>query len=155
MWNKLKFAVPVMTAILFLGSGTLKAQAGFGFRAGVTADPNQFHFGFHAQTDPLVSHLVFRPNLEIGVGDNVTTIAGNIEFAYKIPLPHSPFAAYIGAGPALDVYRYGSSRGNDTHTGGGFNVLVGLEHRSGLFGEVKVGAIDSPSFKFTVGFTFK
>jgi len=151
MPKKLRFAVPVAAAILFLASSNLMAQAGFGFRAGATADPDQFHFGFHVETNPFVSHLTFRPNLEIGLGSGVTTIAANIEFAYKIHLSKSPFSVYLGAGPALDVYHY-SDR---THTGGGFNVLAGLEHRSGLFGEVKVGAIDSPSFKFTVGFTFR
>jgi len=154
MREKMRNMVPVMLMI-FLISGSLKAQTGFGFRAGVTADPNQFHFGAHVVTDPLVGNLTFRPNLEIGVGSNATTVAANLEFAYRIPIPKSPCSAYIGAGPALDVYKFSESRGGRTDAGGGFNALVGLEHRDGLFGELKVGALDSPSLKFTIGYTFR
>ncbi len=147
-----KRVFPVLFAIVFLASGSLMAQAGFGFRAGVTADPDQFHFGVHFVTDPLVHNLSFRPNLEIGTGSSRTSIAANLEFAYRIPIPKASFAPYIGAGPALNVYRY---KGGGSDTGGGFNVLLGLEHKNGLFGEVKVGAIDSPEFKFTIGFTVR
>jgi len=143
--------VPLIVAMLFIASGSLMAQAGFGFRAGVTADPDQFHFGVHFVTDPLIKNFTFRPNLEVGVGSDVTTIAANLEFVYKIPIPKASFAPYVGAGPALDIYR----RDGGTDTGGGFNVLLGLEHKNGLFGEVKVGAIDSPEFKFTIGFTVR
>jgi hypothetical protein len=39
--------------------------------------------------------------------------------------------------------------------GGGFNILVGLEHKKGLFTEFKVGFADSPDIKFAVGYVFK
>ena len=149
----LRRAIPVIAAMLFAASGSLMAQTGFGFRAGASADPNQFHFGVHFVTEPVVPNLTFRPNLEVGVGSNVTTTTFNLEFAYRIPIPKASFAPYIGAGPSLNIYRFSGDRG--TSTGGGFNVLLGLEHDSGLFGEVKVGAIDSPEFKFTIGFTVK
>jgi hypothetical protein len=147
-----KMAAHIIVTMLFLASGTLMAQTGFGFRAGVSADPDQFHFGVHFVTNPLMKNFTFRPNLEVGVGSSVTTIAANFEFAYRIPIAKASFAPYIGAGPALDIYRHSE---NGTHTGGGFNVLFGLEHKNGLFGEVKVGAIDSPEFKFTIGFTVR
>lgn len=143
----------IATAVL-LGTGVAMAQQGFGVRAGAGADPDQFHFGVHYATDPLIGALHFRPNLEIGVGSDVTTVAANLEFAYRIPIPKSDLSAYIGAGPALNVYRFDSPRGGNSDTGGGFNILFGLEHNGGLFGEVKIGAIDSPEFKATVGYTF-
>ena len=37
----------------------------------------------------------------------------------------------------------------------GFNVLVGVEQSRGLFFEFKIGAIDSPDFKFGVGYTWR
>ena len=137
-------------------TGRAIAQPRFGLRLGAGADPDQFHFGAHLVTDPLIDRLAFRPNLEIGVGNNLTTIAANFELAYSVPLPKLDSSAYIGAGPALNIYRFGGSqnRSGETDTGGGFNILLGLEHRKGLFGELKVGAIDSPEFKFTIGYTF-
>jgi len=143
----------LFTAVMIcFASASAIAQTGFGLRAGASADPDQFHFGGHYSSEPFISNLVFRPNLEIGVGNDITTIAANFEFAYRFPIPKSELSVYAGAGPSLNVFRLPS---DNSHTGGGFNVLFGLEHKSGLFGEVKVGAIDSPEFKFTVGFTFQ
>jgi len=149
MRKKMRCAIFTVVGMMLLSSGSVMAQSGFGLRAGVTAEPNQFHFGAHYITDPLVKALTFRPNLEIGVGSDVTTFAFNFEFAYSI-IRRSNYSAYVGLGPALNIYDNG-----DTDTGGGLNVLLGVEHRTGLFGEIKVGAFDSPDFKFTVGYTFK
>jgi hypothetical protein len=155
MQNSMRKVFQILTAMICLASGTAMAQTGFGLRAGATADPNQFHFGVHFASDPLVSNLHFRPNLEIGVEHGLILIAANLEFAYRIPVPQKPISAYLGAGPALVVSQFGKSQRHNTDAGGGFNVLVGLEHKKGLFGELKVGAIDSPEFKFTVGYTFR
>jgi hypothetical protein len=155
MRNSIRKIFLILTAMICLASGSAMAQTGFGLRAGVTADPNQFHFGGHFVSDALAGNLNFRPNIEIGVGRDVTTIVANFEFAYRIPVPKKEVSAYLGAGPALVVSRFGKSPRSSTHTGGGFNVLIGLEHKKGLFGEVKAGVIDSPEFKFTVGYTFR
>ena len=100
--------------MMCFASGNLLAQTGFGLRAGVTAEPNQFHFGAHFVSDALISNLTFRPNLEIGVGSDVTTVAANFEFAYRIPIPKTQASAYIGAGPALIVSRFGQPGNRDT-----------------------------------------
>ncbi len=157
MRKKIRWAVQILVALTCFGTGAGMAETAFGLRAGATADPDQFQFGGHLVSDPLIGNLDFRPNLEIGIGSHVTTIAANLEFAYRIPLPKSDLSAYVGAGPALLVYRFGEShnRGGGTDTGGGINLLVGLEHEDGLFGELKVGALDSPEIKFTIGFTFR
>jgi hypothetical protein len=133
------------------------AQQGPGVRAGVSADPDQFIFGGHYDTGPLIEHLSFRPNAEVGVGDNRTTLSVNFEFAYWIPINKKPWSVYVGGGPALLVYHHneGSDNAGHTDTEPGFNLLVGVAHRGGLFAEVKAGLIDSPAVKFTVGYTFR
>lgn len=142
-------------AFVILTSATALAQTGFGVRAGATVDPDQFHFGAHYITDDLLDHLHFRPNLEIGLGSNLTVVAANFEFAYRVRMPDTAASLYIGAGPALNIARFSNDNFSDTDSGGGFNILFGLEHRKGLFGELKVGTVDSPELKFTVGYTFK
>ena len=140
-----------------LAAGTAQAQT-VGIRAGITGDPTQFHFGGHLETEPLVEQLTFRPNVEAGVGDDQTVIAFNVEFAYGIPLRNQPCRVYVGGGPALvlvDRDDDGRGRDDDSDVGGGFNVMVGLEHNRGLFFEFKVGALDSPDVKFTVGYSFR
>ncbi len=128
-----------------------------GVRVGVSGDPDQFYFGGHVETSPLVDHLTFRPNAEIGFGDDETLVSLNFEFAYWIPLRNQPWSVYVGGGPGLvirsfDVPPHGP---DDSDTGGGFNFMIGLQHRRGLFTEFKVGAIDSPTVKFAVGYAFK
>ena len=132
-----------------LGADSAYAQSSAGVRAGVSVNPDQFYFGGHVQTAPLIDRLRFRPNVEIGVGDNVTLVAFNLEFAYMFP-SRQRWHVYAGAGPALN-YLVGS---NSSDLRGGFNILLGLEHREGLFVEMKIGAIDSPNLKFGVGYTF-
>jgi len=120
-----------------------------GVRVGASADPSQFYFGGHAETAPLLDRLRFRPNIEIGLGDDLTIIALNFEFAYRFP-SQTPWNLYAGAGPALNVI----DSDIDTSAEGGFNVLVGVTHAEGLFVEFKVGALDSPGVKVGVGYVF-
>ena len=128
-----------------------------GVRAGVSGSPGQFYAGLHYESEPFVDQLRFRPNIEFGVGDNQTVVALNFEFAYYVPLEGgrrrrpNDWSLYIGAGPALVIDRFT----NNTNTGGGFNILIGAQHRGGFFTELKVGMIDSPGVKFGVGYTFR
>jgi hypothetical protein len=136
--------------VLILSAASVRAQ-GLGVRAGASANPDQFYAGGHYETGELVERLRFRPNVEVGVGDDVTLVALNIEFVYQLPVPVIPnWQFYVGGGPALNIYRFP----NDTEPEGGFNVLAGIEHRSGLFTEAKFGALKSARFKLCVGYTF-
>ncbi len=144
----------VAAVALMVFAASARAQ-GVGVRAGASADPEQFYAGVHFESSELAEHLRFRPNVEVGVGDDVTLVAFNFEFSYRLPpaaLPRSlsMWYLYVGGGPALNIFRFS----NDTRSEGGFNGLVGLAHRRGLFAEAKFGALKSPSFKFGVGYTF-
>ena len=133
-----------------LSASDASAQT-FGVRAGASVDPDQFYFGGHVETDPLAEHIRFRPNVEIGVGNDLTTVAVNLELVYKAPIRRQPWSVYAGGGPAINFY----DTENDSETEGGLNILAGLEHDGGLFFEVKFGLIDSPDVKFGVGYAFK
>jgi hypothetical protein len=97
----------------------------------------------------LVDRLHFRPNIEVGFGDNVTLIALNFEFVYRFQ-SRRPWHIYAGAGPAVNLYNFD---GGD-NTEAGFNILFGAENRRGLFFEMKVGVSQSPDLKFGVGYAF-
>lgn len=130
------------------------AQDG-GIRGGISVDPDQFYFGGHLETAPLVDRLYFRPNIEVGFGDDLTLIAANMEFVYKFTRRRQ-MNLYAGAGPALNIFMFDNSRGdNDSETEAGFNFLVGMETARGLFFEFKIGAMDSPDLKFGVGYTWR
>jgi len=147
----------LVTAVLmgFFFAGSANAQEGVGIRAGVSAKPEQFYFGGHAAFGPVVDKLWFRPNIEIGVGNSITLIALNAEFTYWVPLRKDPWNVYLGGGPAANILTFGPVGGRSTDVRPGFNFLAGIAQRSGLFSEIKIGAIDSPSFKFGIGYTFR
>ena len=73
----------VLIAFLMLSAMAAPAIAQtIGARAGVSVNPEQFYFGAHAETPSLADRLRFRPNVEIGLGDDITIAAFNVEFAY-------------------------------------------------------------------------
>ena len=147
----MRHRIGAMTLAVLLVAAAAQAQVRAGVRAGVSADPDQFFFGGHIETRPLLERLTFRPNVEIGLGDETTVVALNVEFVYSIPLQRKPWRVYFGAGPAANIV---ASNGEDG-VRGGFNILVGAQHAGGLFTELKVGTIDSPDLKFTVGYQFR
>jgi hypothetical protein len=146
----------LLLAIVLLPGSAAAQAGGAGVRAGVSADPDQFFFGGHFDTGRIAGDLSFRPNVEIGVGDDVTTVTGNFEFVYWFPLRGHAASVYAGGGPALVFFSHDRGDGeSDNDVEPGFNLLVGVAHRRGLFGEFKVGLIDSPEIKFTVGYTWR
>jgi hypothetical protein len=131
-----------------------RAQGGIGIRGGVSGDPEQFYVGLHFETAPIVDRLRFRPNVEIGFGDDLTLIALNPEFAYWLPVKSRDWGIYVGGGPAINIYTHDNGD-DDTDVEPGLNFMFGVQHRRGFFTEFKVGAIDSPDFKFAVGYAFQ
>ncbi len=121
-----------------------------GVQAGVSVDPDQFYFGGHIETSPLIDRLRFRPSVDVGIGDG-TTVSGNFEFTYTFP-GGRPWNLYVGGGPAINWYDFDNGRSD---TEGGFNFLVGAKNNRGLFFEAKVGVEGSPELKFGVGYTFR
>jgi hypothetical protein len=147
--NRLHAIFAAGALALLLGATPLSAQT-YGARVGVSASPDQFYFGGHVETPPVVDRLRFRPNIEIGLGDNVTVVGLNFEFAYHFERKNG-WNVYAGGGPALNFI---DSDYFDGGAEGGLNVLLGVQHEGGLFFEVKAGAIDSPNFKVGVGYVF-
>lgn len=140
-----------LLGLVLISSAPAAAQDG-GLRGGLSVDPDQFFFGGHLETSPLIDRLHFRPNIEIGFGDDLTLIAANMEFVYKFPR-RGGWGVYAGGGPALNVYMLDEA--DDSETDAGLNLLIGVEQASGLFFEFKMGLVDSPDFKFGVGWTFR
>jgi len=135
---------------------SVAAAQGPGIRGGVSIDPDQFYFGGHFETGELVDGVHFRPNVEAGLGNDLTLVALNFEFVYKFPRRNG-WRIYAGGGPGVNFYSFdrGPNRDRDTESEAGLNFLIGVEQSSGLFFEFKVGALDSPELKFGVGWTFR
>ncbi len=155
MIRRLALATLLLAGLSLTAPVDANAQESKGVRMGVSNSPGQIYFGGHVETAPLMDNLSFRPNAELGLGGDQYLMAFNLEFAYRIPIQGRPMAAYLGAGPTLNIRSRTNILGaRQTDLVGGFSFLVGMAHRDGLFSELKVGAMDNPGLKFAVGYTF-
>lgn len=125
----------------------------FGVRVGASVDPEQFYFGGHVESEPIYEQLIFRPNIEIGFGDNLTIVGLNGEFVWPFELATAG-SLYAGFGPAINVISVDAGVVSDTTVKPGINFLGGYEFDQGYFVEIKLGAIDSPDLKFGIGYTW-
>lgn len=139
-----------LLATLFLFTASASGQNA-GIQGGLSVDPDQFYFGGHLETSALVDRVHFRPNVEVGLGNDLTLITANMDFVYRFRTNRNGWGLYAGGGPALNIFMVN----DDSNSEAGLNFLVGVQQERGLFVEFKVGAIDSPDFKFGVGWTFR
>ena len=150
--SKLRLTViACLASACLLAAEPAHAQGGFGLRTGISVDPDQFFVGAHVDVGPLLKRLWFRPNLEVGFGNDVTLLSINAELAYWIP-SQGAWRPYVGGGPGLNVY---DRDGSDSETKAGLNLMLGVAHRGGFFVEVKAGVFDSPELKFGFGYSFQ
>lgn len=158
-----------LTALLLLAFGTpgLMAQdneyrtgfRGWGPRLGATLEPDQVHFGVHADLGNFAERIRFQPNFELGFGDDITLMAFNFDAAYRFATNWNVWSPYLGGGVGLNVYSFDTGPLEDeTNTEVGVNLVGGIEKglRNGdrFFIEGKVGLADAPDFKVAVGWTF-
>ena len=136
-----------------------------GVRGASALDPELFMFGAHTQLGPFFNENIFaRPNLEIGFGELTTLLAFNFEGVYRLPLNErtARWSMYAGGGPALNFSHRNfveeTDRGKidfgDLDLDVGFNFLLGIQQREGMFLELKSSAYSLPTIRFIVGYNF-
>jgi hypothetical protein len=132
---------------------------GWGPRLGVTVNPDQFHFGMHLDAGNFAERVRFQPNIEVGVGDHVTTVALNFEAMYRFRKRWDVWTPYAGGGLGLNFFDWDHGYGDSSDTELGVNALGGIEkglsNGDRFFLELKLGLANSPDFKVTVGWTFE
>ena len=147
-FRRILLSLCIFTTFLGLTARPAAAQS-FGVRVGASGDPDQFVFGGHFETKPIVEHITFRPNVEVGLGNDLTVTTFNFDLAYRFA-DWKSWDVYAGGGPALVL----ANNDHHNHTGGGFNIILGMQAHEGLFGEIKAGLMDSPNFKVVIGYAF-
>jgi hypothetical protein len=136
-----------------------------GIRGATSLDPELFLFGVHSQMGPFFSDNVYaRPNFELGFGELTTLAAFNFEGIYRLPVVQrtSRWNIYLGGGPALNWSHRNlneeTDRGKidfgDMSLDVGFNFLLGLQSRDGIFLEMKTSAYSIPTLRFEIGYNF-
>ena len=140
----------LLTTVLCLAA-TGASAGDIGLRAGLTSGPDQFHIGAHTDLGTVLPPLRLVPNVEIGFGDNLTLVSLNGDFIYDFA--GSPFGA--GGEIAMQFWNFDGG-GSDTELGLSAlgNYRLGLSNGKTLLLEIKIGLMDAPDFKATVGYTF-
>lgn len=145
------------TAVAYPGPG--HGAVGWGPRLGLTVNPDQVHFGMHMNFGGFSPGVRFVPNFELGFGDNETLGALNFEANYVFNSSRSQWAPYLGGGVGANFI--GPENGglrdrSDTEVG--MNVVGGIERgissTTSFFAEAKLGLIQAPDLKLTLGWTF-
>jgi hypothetical protein len=138
-----------------------------GIRGATSLDPEMFMFGVHSQLGPFFSeNLYARPNLEFGFGELTTLVGLNFEAVYRLPVVQrtSRWNVYAGGGPALNFSRESFEADadgdrdridfSDLTLDVGFNFLIGIQSRDGMFLELKSTAYSIPTIRFEIGYNF-
>lgn len=150
----------VFAAALLLGllwAGAAAARIPLGVRAGYTHDDgiDQWHVGAHTRFNEVFPNVDVTPGLEFGFGDNVTIITANGDVTYRASeIVGPPWGLHLGGSLSLNYFDWPGD--SDIHLG--LSALVGvsrqLNEKTDLFTEVRIGILDSPDLKITLGATF-
>lgn len=155
-------ALSIMVGLLFtlpaLASNRGAGYRGFGPRVGYTINPDQVHFGAHIDFGDLAGNLMMLPNLEVGIGDDLTTIAPSFELDYRFRSDWGAWTPYLGGG--MGPVFYSAKHGGGSSSKLGIYLQFGIGKGSSgsesghFFLEGKLGLADAPDGKITVGWTF-
>jgi hypothetical protein len=135
----------------------------FGFQGGMTLNPELIDVGIHARLGPFFSrNLSLRPSVDFAWGEVTRMFSIAPELIYRIPFTvGAKKYVYFGGGPGFNFVQQTFERGqgvnfSDFHYDSALNILLGIQHRGGLFVEMKtsVYATPAPVLRFIVGYSF-
>lgn len=128
---------------------------GWGPRVGLSAGPDQVNLGVHVDMGEFAEQWRFRPNFEMGFGDDMTLGSFNFDVQYRFSDRWNAWVPYVGGGPGLNfVSRDRGSDDTDVGLSGLFGVEKGIGAGTRFFADARLGIIDSPDFKLTTGWIF-
>jgi len=99
---------------------------GWGIRTGLAANPDQAIVGAHWDLGEIIDHLRLQPNVELGLGDDVWTIFGELPVHYMFRV-QSKFTPYAGGGIVIGLAKYDRQNNSDTSVEGGLRLVGGLQ----------------------------
>lgn len=145
----LAFAVPALAE-----EQTDIAYRGWGLRVGVSDSPDQVLGGFHVDLGEFVERLRFRPDLELGFGDDVKTLFATAPVHYRFDVD-TRVKPYAGGGISLGWVD--PDRG-DSDFEIGFKATGGVEwpnaHGRAFFVELELGFGDVHDVQIVGGWAF-
>ncbi len=146
--------VVLALALVAISASGVAAQAQFGLRGGFGLKPDQFVVGGQVEVGKLAFARIV-PSVDVGFGDNVTTIAFNGDFLLRVSIPDASIELYGGGGPTV-LYADVSNGPSDWNLGltlvVGGRLPVGGRHAVNLEGRLGIG--DVPDFRLIAAIIF-
>jgi hypothetical protein len=125
---------------------------GWGLRGGLSLSPDQVVLCTQYSLGKKFQVVRVVPSVDLGFGDNVTTVDINGDFLLKINLPDVNFGLYGGGGPTLAFWDY--EGGSDWELG--LSLVVGTQvpifERNATNLEARIGIGDVPDFRLLLAF---
>jgi hypothetical protein len=149
-----------LVALIATAASAAETVNGWGPRIGASVSPDQLTFGAQLHFGEVAPNTTLDPNLEIGVGDNQTTVQPNFDLLYHLDVT-STWKPYLGGGVGLAFVSWDEHDPGEDHsaTNFGVNFIAGVEAptKGGnrFFAEARFGMGDLASVKFMAGWNFK
>ena len=159
----MKFLALAVAILTLTGVSQASAQTTtnneIGPRVGLSINPDQFVIGGQLNLPLSAARgLAISPNVELGVGDNVTTLQLNADLDYHFDNAGPNWNPYVGGGIGIAFFDFSNDVGGGSESELGVNLLGGLRFRqkngSHLFTELRLGIGDIPDAKVIVGWNF-
>lgn len=119
-----------------------------GLRAGFSLEPDQFVLGGQVALGKKLGIARIVPSVDVGFGNEITTIAFNADAQFRLNVEDSKVALYLGAGPTVLYY---DPEGGNSAWELGLSLLAGIRLPLGGFPptsfEARFGVGDIPDFK--------
>src|SRR6185503_1032829 len=74
---------------------------GYGARLGGSVDPDQLTVGGYVKLGKMTQMLAFRPSVDLGFGDNLFTVAGNVDAQVDFVDMDGSYKPFVGGGLGL------------------------------------------------------
>ena len=150
---KIPLMAMVLLAVCFSNTNAQGGDAsGLGIRAGLGLNPDQFVVGAQFSIGKKAGIARIVPSVDLGFGDNVTTIVFNADFLFRLRVEDTNFGLYGGGSPTLVFYDFEGGSNWDF----GVTGVVGIElniikgHPNNL--ELRLGIGDVPDLRLLLTF---
>ena len=134
----------------------------WGPRLGLSSNPDQFVIGGQLDFREIAPGLSISPNLEFGVGDDMTWTAINGDLKHHFIVQGATWRPYLGGGLSVNFWNWNSSFAGVPDQSGtemGANLVFGAvvpTHTGGrFFTEARIGIGDIPDLKVLAGWNFR
>jgi len=147
---------PLAALVLAAAPAAGEPLSNYGLRVGISDSPDQLVLGAWGTVTEFAPNVSFRPSGDLGLGDNVLTVIGNLDVQYTFATVSRGPVPFVGGGVGLLWY---DPDGGDSDTNLGLQIYGGIEigyrgYQSGVI-EVRLALDDDmPDLKLTYGFGF-